>query len=180
MEKFSIERDKKGLIPFIHEALKYNKQLKLWASPWSPPVWMKYNKHYACNLNRDGVNDKFYNGLLPEQQGMEGTNMFIQEDPYFEAYALYFAKFIEAYRKQDINISMVMPQNEFNSCQVFPSCTWTAEGLNRFVGDFLGPKMKEIGVGLMFGTVERANTLLVDTLLKDPKSSQYIQGVGFQ
>ena len=38
MEKFSIERDKKGLIPFIHEALKYNKQLKLWASPWSPPV----------------------------------------------------------------------------------------------------------------------------------------------
>ena len=180
MEKFSIERDKKGLIPFIHEALKYNKELKLWASPWSPPSWMKYNKHYACNLSCDGVDDKYYNGLLPEQQGMEGTNMFIQEDSYLEAYALYFAKFIQAYREQKINISMVMPQNEFNSCQVFPSCTWTAEGLNRFVGGFLGPKMKEIGVGLMFGTVERANTLLVDTLLKDPKSSQYIQGVGFQ
>lgn len=180
LNNFSIDNDKETLIPFIREALKRNPELRIWASPWSPPLWMKYNHHYACGLSYHGKEDKFYNGLLPEQQGKEGTNMFIQEDRYFETYALYFAKFIDAYKEQGIRISMVMPQNEFNSCQVFPSCTWTAAGLNRFVGEFLGPKMKEKGVELMFGTFERAKTLMVDTLLKDPKSSSYIQGVGFQ
>jgi glucosylceramidase len=107
-------------------------------------------------------------------------NMFIQEDAYFEAYALYFAKFIEAYRAENIPIFMIMPQNEFNSCQSFPSCTWQSSGLNKFVGEFLGPKMQELGVQIMFGTMERPNSALVDTLLQDPKSSKYITGVGFQ
>jgi glucosylceramidase len=106
--------------------------------------------------------------------------MFIQEDAYFRAYALYFAKFIEAYRNENISISMVMPQNEFNSCQVFPSCTWTASGLSRFVGEYLGPQLQPLGVELMFGTIERANTLLTDTLLQDESSRKYIKGAGFQ
>ncbi len=180
MKNFSIANDEETLIPFIKEALKRNPELKLWASPWCPPTWMKYNRHYACGMSQDREGEPFYNGLLPKQQGKEGTNMFIQEDRYFEAYALYFAKFIKAYREKGIDIFMVMPQNEFNSCQVFPSCTWTAAGLNKFVGEYLGPKMQELGVDLMFGTMERANTLLTDTLLQDPYSSRYIKGVGFQ
>ncbi len=180
MKNFSIANDEETLIPFIKEALKYNPELKIWASPWSPPTWMKYNKHYACGLTGTNLDKKYHNGLLPEQQGKEGTNMFIQEEPYFKAYALYFAKFIEAYKTKGIDIFMVMPQNEFNSCQIFPSCTWTAAGINKFVGEYLGPKMQEIGIDLMFGTMERANTLLTDTLLLDPKSSEYIKGVGFQ
>jgi glucosylceramidase len=75
---------------------------------------------------------------------------------------------------------MIMPQNEFNSCQPFPSCTWLSSGLNKFVGEYLGPAMKELGVELMFGTMERPNPAMVDTLLQDPKSSKYITGVGFQ
>ena len=180
MKNFSIANDEETLIPFIKEALKKNPELMIWASPWSPPSWMKYNKHYACGLTGENTDEKYRNGLLPEQQGGEGTNMFIQEEPYFKAYALYFAKFIEAYKAKGIDIFMVMPQNEFNSCQVFPSCTWTAAGINKFVGEYLGPKMKEIGIDVMFGTMERANTMLTDTLLKDPESKQYIEGVGFQ
>ncbi|MDR0558870.1 MAG: beta-glycosidase [Prevotellaceae bacterium] len=181
MKNFSIDNDKETLIPFIKNALKYNPDIKVWASPWSPPQWMKDNKHYACKPLNDPYFDlNFTNGMLPEQERAEGYNMFIQEDEYFKAYALYFAKFIEAYRAENINISMVMPQNEFNSCQPFPSCTWTAAGLNRFVGKFLGPKMNELGVELVFGTMERPDPLLVDTLLKDPESSKYIKGVGFQ
>lgn len=42
MEHFSIERDRKYLIPYIREALKLNPELKLFASPWSPPTWMKF------------------------------------------------------------------------------------------------------------------------------------------
>ncbi|GHT49654.1 glycosyl hydrolase [Bacteroidia bacterium] len=180
LKNFSIDNDKETLIPFIKNALKYNPALTVWASPWSPPSWMKYNKHYACHVSGNETPEQYRNNLQPNQQGLEGDNMFIQEDAYFQAYALYFAKFIEAYRKENISISMIMPQNEFNSCQVFPSCTWTASGLNKFVGGFLGPKMKELDVKLFFGTMERPNALLVDTLLQDENSKKYIEGIGFQ
>jgi glucosylceramidase len=182
MRNFSIDNDKETLVPFIRNALKYNPDIKIWASPWSPPAWMKDNKHYACKPLNDPYFDivNFSNDMLPEQKRAEGYNMFIQEDAYFEAYALYFAKFIEAYRAENINISMVMPQNEFNSCQPFPSCTWQASALAKFVGGYLGAKMKELGVDIMFGTMERPNPALVDTLLQDAESSKYITGVGFQ
>jgi glucosylceramidase len=180
MKNFSIDNDKETLIPFIKSTLKYNSDLKIWASPWCPPSWMKYNKHYACNVSGDSFEEQYRNDLRPDQQGNEGTNMFIQDDAYFQAYALYFAKFIEAYRNENIPIFMIMPQNEFNSCQVFPSCTWTAEGLNRFIGEFLGPQMAKLDVDVMLGTIERANTLIVDTILQDEKSSQYLSGAAFQ
>jgi glucosylceramidase len=75
---------------------------------------------------------------------------------------------------------MVMPQNEFNSCQPFPSCTWQASALARFIGGYLGPEMEKRGVEIMFGTMERPNPALVDTLLQDAGSGQYITGAGFQ
>lgn len=190
MLKFSIDNDKETLIPFIKNAQKYNPGLKLWASPWSPPSWMKYNKHYALKSLQKGITNiksdewgidftGLDNGLKPEQEGKEGTNMFIQDDQYFKAYSLYFAKFIKAYRNENINISMVMPQNEFNSAQPFPSCTWTAKGLAKFIS-YLGPKMNALNVKVFFGTVERPDGKLVDTIMTDPLSSKYIQGMGFQ
>jgi glucosylceramidase len=180
MKNFSIANDRETLIPFIKAAQKYNPALQLWASPWSPPLWMKTNKYYACMPSRDSDDKAFHNDIKPEQVRREGDDMFIQDDAYLKAYALYFAKFIEAYRSEGITIGMVMPQNEFNSCQPFPSCTWRAQALNTFVGEYLGPAMSALGVELMFGTMERPNTLLVDTLLQDPQSSRYITGVGFQ
>ncbi|MDR2773485.1 MAG: beta-glycosidase [Tannerella sp.] len=180
MEKFSITNDCETLIPFIREAQHFNPSLRIWASPWSPPSWMKYNKHYACAVPDDRLAGKYRNDLTADRQGAEGADMFIREEAYFKAYALYFRKFIEAYRNEGISIFMVMPQNEFNSCQIFPSCTWTAAGINEFAGKYLGPEMDEIGVELMFGTMERANTLLTDTLLNDELSKRYIHGVGFQ
>ncbi|MDR1594131.1 MAG: beta-glycosidase [Prevotellaceae bacterium] len=180
MKNFSIDNDRKTLVPFIKNALKYNPKLKVWASPWSPPTWMKYNKHYACCPTSSFFDSAYRNDIKPEQVSREGVNMFIQEDAYFKAYALYFSKFIEAYRNENIPIAMVMPQNEFNSCQPFPSCTWLSSGLNKFVGEYLGPAMKQLDVELMFGTMERPTPAMVDTLLQDPKSSQYITGVGFQ
>lgn len=180
MKNFSIENDLQTLVPFIHEALKKNPDLKIWASPWSPPSWMKWNKHYACRIPWEGLDPKFDNHLAIDRQGKEGTNMFIQEDDYLRAYALYFSKFIEAYRAQEITISMIMPQNEFNSCQIFPSCTWTAAGLVNFIGNYLGPAMEKQQVEIMFGTMERPAVALVDTILNDPKASRYVDGVGFQ
>jgi glucosylceramidase len=196
MKNFNIANDEKTLIPFIKNALTFNPNLKLWASPWSPPTWMKHNKHYASRPVPDvstwpekdvknmrdnwGMDFKgISNGMKPEQEGFEGTDMFIQDEKYFKAYSLYFSKFIEAYRAKNINISMVMPQNEFNSAQVFPSCTWTAKGLSNFLS-YLTPAMKAQNVDVFFGTMERKNDKLVDSILVDSRINKDIKGVGFQ
>lgn len=207
MADFSIDNDKETLIPFIKDAKKYQPDLAIWASPWSPPAWMKYNKHYAStsSLRMEEMakrfaeerkaqgdttsmggffanvgNPKYQNDLPIDREGKEGTDMFIQEDQYLQAYALYFSKFIDAYRNEGIDIFAVMPQNEFNSAQIFPSCCWTAAGLANFVGKYLGPAMQEQGVEVIFGTMERPTEALVDTILNDPDASKYVTGVGFQ
>ncbi|GAA4320147.1 glycoside hydrolase family 30 protein [Mucilaginibacter gynuensis] len=189
LTNFSIANDEETLIPFIKSALKQNPKLKLWASPWSPPVWMKVNKQYAgAPFPKTGVKawqdlrfdfDSLDNGVKPGQEGKEGTNMFIQDEQHFKSYANYFAEFIKAYRKQNINIGMVMPQNEFNSPQTFPSCTWTADGLSKFVS-YLGPEMNKLGVNIFMGTVERGNPKLADTVISSAASGKYIKGAGFQ
>ena len=183
MAKFSIDNDKNTLIPFIKSAKKYLPGLEIWASPWSPPSWMKYNKHYASSSsakNRQSIEKKYQNDLPADKEGKEGTNMFIQEEKYLKAYALYFSKFIDAYQREGIKIRSVMPQNEFNSAQIFPSCCWTAAGLANFIASYLGPAMEKKGVEILFGTMERPKEALVDTILKDPKSSKYVKGIGFQ
>ena len=202
MENFSIDNDRKTLIPFIKSALKENPDIKLWASPWCPPSWMKWNKHYASQSTsalyrkhkaaleantqaRQSGEETFMarlvdNGLPEDRQAFEGADAFIQEDAYLKAYALYFQKFIEAYRAEGINIFGVMPQNEFNSDQPYPSCCWTLESLVNFMGKYLGPAMDELGVELMYGTVERPRETMVDSIMNDPDCMKYIRRIGFQ
>lgn len=180
MKNFSIDNDKKTLIPFIKSAKKYNPELRIWASPWAPPSWMKHNKHYASQYTDENTAPQYRNGLAKDKQGYEGTDMFICKPEYMKAYALYFSKFIESYRNEGIDIFGVMPQNEFNSAQIFPSCCWTAASLSDFIGNYLGPELSKQNVEVMFGTMERANNKLVDTILNHPESGKYINTVGFQ
>ncbi|HXY41461.1 MAG TPA: glycoside hydrolase family 30 beta sandwich domain-containing protein, partial [Vicinamibacteria bacterium] len=166
------------LVPFIKAAQRQQPALRLWASPWSPPTWMKRNRHYAMAMPapwQRGVE----NGLRPDQVGREGTDMFVLEDRYLRAYASYFGRFVDEYRQLGIDVGMVMPQNEFNSAQVFPSCCWTASGLARFIAH-LGPEMAKRGVSIFFGTLERGNEELLEPILKDPAVSPYVRGVGLQ
>lgn len=182
MVHFSVKNDQETLIPFILNAKKYNPELKIWASPWSPPTWMKYNGHYACRsyMRKMSLDPKYHNDLPVENEGAEGTDMFIQDPEYLQAYALYFSKFIDAYKREGIDIYAVMPQNEFNSCQLFPSCCWKASSLANFIGSYLGPQMDAKGVDILFGTMERPSELLVDTVLNNPACRRYVKGVGFQ
>ena len=175
MKKFNIDRDKTILIPYIKAAQKYNPNLKVWASPWCPPSWMKSNKSYAC---RPDIN----NDLSPEKAGKEGVTQFIMDSKTLTAYALYFTKFIKAYQEQGIPIVAVHVQNEPNSCQNFPSCVWTAKDLNTLIGEYLGPKLEseKLATDIWLGTIERPSVEKVDTVLSDAKSSKYVKGVGFQ
>ncbi len=176
LKHFSIENDRKTLVPFIHAAQRYQPKLRLWASPWSPPSWMKRNGFYAEAPARGGMKD---NGIRPDQIGHEGEDMFLLEEPYLAAYAKYFGRFIDAYKAEGISVGMVMPQNEFNSAQNFPSCTWTPEGLAKFVRH-LGPEMSKRDVKVFFGTLERGDPKMLRTVMEDAESGKYISGVGVQ
>ncbi len=176
MDNFSIERDKQRLIPYIKNAMGYNPDLKIFASPWCPPTWMKTNGHYAC------LSDKRVNDLPENKQGEEMVDQFIMEDQYLDAYALYFSKFISAYKSEGIPIYSVHVQNEPNSCQNFPSCVWTPSSLARFIGKHLGPKLEadHPDIELWLGTIERPQPARVDEILLVENAKKYIKGVGFQ
>lgn len=175
MEHFNIDRDKKFLIPYIKRAQYYNPSLQIWGSPWCPPVWMKTNMHYACASNN-------FNNLDTNNQGSEGKTQFIMKPEYLAAYANYFSRYITEYAKIGIPVYAVHVQNEFNSCQVFPSCIWRASDLAHFVGNYLGPTLsiKHPDVDIWFGTIERPYIANIDTMLSDTLAKKYIKGLGFQ
>lgn len=176
LRHFSIAHDEATLVPFIKRAQAIRPGLRLWASPWSPPTWMKVNGHYASVPNRSGAPA---NGLTPQQIGAEGTDMFVQEPRYFDAYARYFGKFVDAYRSRGIRIGMVMPQNEFNSAQPFPSCCWTPEGIARFL-PYLEREMSKRSVEIFFGTLERPDPQLFENVFASSAAPSPLRGVGIQ
>lgn len=163
MQKFSIDRDKKYLIPYIKEALKYNPEIDFFASPWSPPTWMKFPK--VCNY---------------------GT--LIWEKNVLEAYALYFKKFVEAYKKEGININQIHVQNEVIADQKFPSCVWTGEQLREFIRDYMGPlfEKEKIETEIWLGTINAPENIRTDfdeyanLVLSDKDARKYISGVSYQ
>ncbi|MCM3701350.1 glycoside hydrolase family 30 beta sandwich domain-containing protein [Paenibacillus macerans] len=170
MEHFSIERDRKYLIPYIKEALALNPELKLFASPWSPPAWMKSPKAYN------------YGTLRWEKENLK-------------AYALYFVKFVQAYREEGITIHQIHVQNEVVADQKFPSCVWTGEQLREFIRDYLGPAFYNHGLDteIWLGTINAPepwdewlkkktadHDAYAHTVLSDPEAYKYVKGVGYQ
>jgi glucosylceramidase len=177
---FSIEHDEATLLPFIRAAKAQNPDLRIWASPWCPPAWMKTNKHYAC-VSTEMLRGRFdaENGLSIDKQIHEGEDGFTQDPKYLGTYARYFGKFIDAYKEKGVDVYMVMPQNEPNSAQWYPACTWTPQGLNAFM-KYLGPEMEKRGVKMFLGTMERADASMWDVILSDAETAPYIKGMGFQ
>ncbi len=158
MKQFSIARDKDFLLPYIKAAMKIQPQLKLFASPWSPPTWMK--------------NPPVYN---------YGT--LVWEKKNLEAYALYFARFVEAYKEEGIDIAQVHVQNEPAADQKFPSCLWTGAQMAEFIGSYLGPlfEKRKLPTQIWLGTINSADyNGFAHTALSDPQAARYIAGVGYQ
>ncbi|HZU62604.1 MAG TPA: glycoside hydrolase family 30 protein [Novosphingobium sp.] len=176
LRDFSLGRDTQALVPFIQAAQAREPQLVVWGSPWSPPRWMKTNNAFEMAPGWPG---KPGNGLAPDQQRHEGEDAFIQQPRYFEAYARYFGRYVDAYAQHGIRIAAVMPQNEFNSAQPYVSCVWTPEGLARFL-PWLGREMGPRGVDVLLGTLERGNAELVARVLADPAAAAVVRGLGVQ
>lgn len=177
---FNIDRDRYILIPYIKAARQVNPDLRIWASPWCPPVWMKTNNHYASAVRPSGEAD--VNGLLPGETIAEFSTGFRMEEGYLKTYADYFARFIKAYEAEGLPLECIHVQNEPCSNQVFPSCKWRSEDLAFFISDYLGPKFEEDGIktDIYFGTVNTSIADYVRTALNNEKAAKYIKGVGFQ
>ena len=166
MSSFTIERDKEYLIPYIKAAMKYVPDMPLFSSPWTPPAWMKTNNKL--------------NGVESGWPGIEDT----QEN--FEAYALYFVKYLEAYAEEGINLYAVTPQNEPTMNTPYPSCVWSGEQLNVFLRDYLCDAIEEYNetygkdVEVWLGTFTDSNQSMVWPTYKDPVTSTKVDGYCFQ
>ncbi len=158
MAHFAIDRDRRYLIPYIKMALALRPDLTLFASPWSPPTWLKCPKVYNY-----------------------GT--LIWEPRYLAAYADYFVKFVQAYAAEGITIRQIHPQNEPVADQKFPSCRWTGAQLRAFIRDYLGPRLRAAAPGceVWLGTLntDDYDTFILD-VLQDAQARAYLAGVGFQ
>jgi glucosylceramidase len=158
MKHFSIERDRGCLIPYIKEAMSIQPRLRLWASAWTPPTWMKNNRAFD-------------------------SGAFLDDPKVYRAYALYLLKFIRAYGAEGIPFEVVAVQNEPGTLTDYPSCDWTAVQYLTFIRDYLGPLFQAEGLddAIMLGTLNQPKLAShAFTVLGDPRARQYVALAGMQ
>ncbi|TRW23354.1 T9SS type A sorting domain-containing protein [Flavobacterium zepuense] len=121
MNNFSLNGpDLTYLIPILKKVLAINPNIKILATPWSAPRWMK-------------TNNSWVGGSLQ-------TN-------YYSAYARYFVKYFQAMQAQGINIWGITPQNEPENPYNEPSMTMNSAQQKDFINNHLGPQMSAAGFG---------------------------------
>ncbi len=119
LEKFSIDRDKKYILPLLHEAIKRESRLSLLASPWSPPAFMKTN------------NEMNHGGKLKEDFRAMWASMIV--------------RYLKEYEKQGIKIQRLTVQNEPAATQTWDSCIYSGEEEAYFATHYLKPALLHNG-----------------------------------
>jgi glucosylceramidase len=157
LEHFSLARDRAAIVPMLKEALRLSGGLKLFASPWSPPAWMKTNKQ----MNGGGR-------LLPECR---------------DVWARYYCRYIREYEKEGIPFWGLTVQNEPEASQSWDSCLYSAEEERDFVRDYLGPTLQKEGLGhLKLMIWDHNRDAIYDrarVVYDDPLAAQYVWGAAF-
>lgn len=152
--KFSLSEDTLHLIPILKKALAINPALKIMASPWSPPTWMKTN-----NVSMGGH-------LLKQ---------------YYASYANYFIKYIKAMEKQGIVITSVTLQNEPEHGGNNPSLLMDANEQKDFLVNYIGPQFKAANVKteviLYDHNADHPNYPIA--ILNDATAKSYASGTAF-
>jgi len=121
LSTFSLDRDRKYIIPFIRDAQKYTgTQLMLFASPWSPPAYMKDNE------------SAIKGGCLKEE--------------YKALWAAYYCRYIQEMEKEGIEIFAVSVQNEPKAVQTWESCSYSAAQEAEFIEKYLAPALDANGL----------------------------------
>ena len=152
LKRFSIDHDRAYLIPILHEALALNPNLKIMASPWSAPGWMK-------------TSDSLIKGtLLPSS---------------YAPLSQYFVKYVKAYEAAGVPIYAVTMQNEPLYVPAdYPGMRMTAKEQRRFLAEYLGPAFREAGITAKVLVFDH-NWDLIDyamSVLSDPKAAGFSAG----
>jgi glucosylceramidase len=154
MDKFTLETEKADLIPVLKEILAINPNIKIMGSPWTAPTWMKTN-----NLFKGG-------SLKPE---------------YFDAYAKYFVKYIQAMKAEGISIDAITIQNEPLHPGNTPSMYMTAADQADFIKKSLGPVFETAGIKTKIIVYDH-NADRTDypiQIFSDPEAAKYVDGSAF-
>ena len=155
LKYFSIDEDRKDLIPMIKDALEISESgFKLIASPWTASPWMKDNNGWVGGK------------LLPE---------------YYKTWALFFSKYVDAYKTLGIDIWGFTVENEpMGNGNNWESMHFTPEEMTHFVQHYLGPTLEANGkkdlVILGFDQNRAELEEWVDVMYKDESSSKYFDG----
>jgi glucosylceramidase len=156
LKKFNIDHDRKYILPMLREAMAVNRDMFFFASPWSPPGWMKPN----------GT--------------MLGGNM---QRKYMPAYAQYFRKFIEAYDTAHVPIKAVTVQNEVDTDQDsrMPACSWPQEYEVDFVRKELGPSLRAAKLDTDIWMIDHNYNMWGRALasLEEPEIKDYVHGIAW-
>ena len=158
LASFNISHDEKYKIPLIKKAMETSGgKLNLFVSPWSPPSWMKDN------------NDMLHGGKLKPE--------------YYDAWANYYVKFIQAYQKENIPVWGLTVQNEPMAKQTWESCMYTAVEERDFIKNHLGPVLQKNNLSDKKLIAWDHNRDLLyqraSTILNDPDAAKYLWGIGF-
>ncbi|OON91071.1 MAG: hypothetical protein ATN32_02675 [Candidatus Epulonipiscium fishelsonii] len=157
LETFNIDCDKDYVIPFLKEVINFKgNKISLLASPWSPPAWLKTN------------NDMLKGGKLRTE--------------YYAVWARYFVKYIEAYKKQGIDIDMVTTQNEPHAVQTWESCIYNDEEEKVFIRDYLYPALKAANLDTKIVIWDHNKEYAFQRaryILSDPKANEAVYGIAF-
>ncbi|KAG6617098.1 Family 30 Glycoside hydrolase [Phytophthora cinnamomi] len=160
----SVKHDQQVLIPFIKRALERQPEMKLFLAPWSPPAWMKRG------------DDKYTPSMLGS---MDPVGL---KDDMRASWALYFSKFITAYKKQGIPFWGLTPQNEPEFAAPWEACRYNASYQAEFIGDFLGPVLDRDHpeLTLMVFDHNRASVRQwAEAIYNHPTAAQYVDGMAF-
>lgn len=155
LKHFSIQEDKDDLIPMIKEAMEISKDgFKIFASPWTAAPWMKDNNNWVGGK------------LLPE---------------YYDTWALFFSKYVDAYKEEGIDIWGFTVENEpHGNDNNWESMHFSPEEMTDFVQNHLGPKLEAEGKGdiVILGYDQNRRELKewVDVMYKNEASSKYYDG----
>lgn len=156
MQHFSIVHDEAYILPMLREMRQINPDLFLLSTPWSPPGWMKT---YGSMLG----------GWMTEK--------------YLAPYALYMARFLEAYRAAGMPINAITSQNELETDQggSMPATYWPPELESDFVRDHLGPLLKQKNDPTQIWLLDHNYNLWkrVRWQMADPELRKYVAGVAW-
>jgi len=167
LASFSIERDMQALIPYVKAAQAVKPGIRLWASPWTPPTWMKQGP--------------FSDGKVPSP--FDGGTMK-DDDATLDAFAQYLIRFVQAYAEQGITVEAISSQNEPNYTGNYPTCGWSPATYTTFIGHHLGPAVATAGLTtkIMLGTLNGGgtDTSIVKSVMEDADARTFIKVLGYQ